>query len=107
MLAKLYVQLLDLEDTFGFNPFGRFNTGPDPESSLLTSVRVVLIIVLIVLFLIWVVTAALIGVKFITSLGNPEKVGNAALSLRNFLVGVTLTFLVVLGLLVIANFFNV
>lgn len=106
MYKQLAAQIVDLDKVFGFNPFGIFDLpGSSTENGVLLLFRNLIIIILAVLFVAWVFMAIYIGIKFITSLGSPEQIGEAITSLKNLFVGITIMFIFFLLLFFITNFF--
>jgi hypothetical protein len=106
MQQKFTSAIIDLSDIFGFDPFGRLNVSSTAEGGFLAWVKLILTLVLVGLFIVWIVMAALMGIKFITSLGNPDKVGEASRGFKNLFIGITVTFLFIILILWIANFFE-
>lgn len=106
MIKKMSAQIVNLDSWFGFDPFGWLNLpGANTEEGFLSLVRNLLVLVLFGLVIAWIVTLVLMALKIITSLGNPEKIGEGFTGLKNLFIGITLTFLFLIAVIFILNFF--
>ncbi|MFW5702563.1 MAG: hypothetical protein ACOCXP_01200 [Candidatus Dojkabacteria bacterium] len=105
MNQKFSVQVIDLLDIFEIDPFG-FPSGGIASLTLPQIIELVVTLAIGAIVLAWVILAAIIGIKYITSRGDQQEVEAASKSLKNLLIGSFLTFAVLIVIYFIIQLFT-